>query len=296
MIKKEQDNFPVKELCTTLGVSRSGFYAWRERQIKPDAAVAPVKEIFWQHSRRYGSRRIVAELQAQGFSTGRRHVRRILQQEKLRAIQPKSFVPRTTNSNHGRQMSENLLGNMNLLRPRQVLVSDITYVPLAGGKWAYLATWLDLYSRRILGWKIAESMTADLVIGALQQAKKREPLPRGLVLHSDRGGQYVDSDFRQLLTENGWQQSMSRAGETYDNAHAESLWSRYKAELLEGGSFRDFKEAELETFQYIEGYYNRTRRHSALGYRSPEEFERAFFQRTTEGKPSLLTINERDYS
>ena len=90
MIKKEQDNFPVKELCTTLGVSRSGFYAWRERQIKPDAAVAPVKEIFWQHSRRYGSRRIVAELQAQGFPTGRRHVRRILQQEKLRAIQPKS--------------------------------------------------------------------------------------------------------------------------------------------------------------------------------------------------------------
>ena len=296
MIKKEQDNFPVKELCTTLGVSRSGFYAWRERQIKPDAAVAPVKEIFWQHSRRYGSRRIVAELQAQGFPTGRRHVRRILQQEKLRAIQPKSFVPRTTNSNHGRQMSENLLGQMNILRPRQVLVSDITYVPLAGGKWAYLATWLDLYSRRILGWKIAESMTADLVIGALQQAKKREPLPRGLVLHSDRGGQYVDSDFRQLLADNGWQQSMSRAGETYDNAHAESLWSRYKAELLEGGSFRDFKEAQLETFQYIEGYYNRTRRHSALGYLSPEEFERAFFQRTTEGKPSLLTLNERDYS
>ena len=193
-------------------------------------------------------------------------------------------------------MSENLLGQLNLLRPRQVLVSDITYVPLAGGKWAYLATWLDLYSRRILGWKLAESMTADLVIGALQQAKKREPLPRGLVLHSDRGGQYVDTDFRQLLADNGWQQSMSRAGETYDNAHAESLWSRYKAELLEGGSFRDFKEAELETFQYIEGYYNRTRRHSALGYRSPEAFERAFYQRTKEGKSSLLTVNERDYS
>jgi putative transposase len=296
MIKKEQDNFPVKELCTTLGVSRSGFYAWRERQIKPDAAVIPVKEIFWQHSRRYGSRRIVAELKAQGFSTGRRHVRRILRQEKLRAIQPKSFVPRTTNSNHGRRMSENLLGKMNILRPRQVLVSDITYVPLAGGKWAYLATWLDLYSRRILGWKIAESMTADLVIGALQQAKMREQLPRGLVLHSDRGGQYVDAEFRQLLAKNGWQQSMSRAGETYDNAHAESLWSRYKAELLEGGSFRDFNEAELETFQYIEGYYNRTRRHSALGYLSPEEFERAYFQRTKEGKPSLLTLNERDYS
>ena len=130
MIKKEQDNFPVNELCTTLGVSRSGFYAWRERQVRPEAVVIPVKGIFWQHSRRYGSRRIVAELKAQGFSRGRRYVRRILQQEKLRAIQPKNFVPRTTNSNHGRRMSENLLGNMNLRRPRQVLVSDITYVPL----------------------------------------------------------------------------------------------------------------------------------------------------------------------
>ena len=111
-------------------MSRSGFYAWRERQVRPEAVGIPVKGIFWQHSRRYGSRRIVAELKAQGFSTGCRYVRRILQQEKLRAIQPKSFVPRTTNSNHGRRMSGNLLGNMNLRRPRQVLVSDITYVPL----------------------------------------------------------------------------------------------------------------------------------------------------------------------
>src|ERR1044071_5834258 len=123
-------------------------------------------------------------------------------------------------------------------------------------------------------------MTAELVISALRQAIVRERPAQGLIVHGGRGGQYVDAEFRRLLEANGYAQSMRRAGETYDNAFAESLFSRYKAELLEGGAFRDVAEAQMETFDYIEAYYNRARRHSALGYRSPAEFERVYYQRT----------------
>ena len=163
-------------------------------------------------------------------------------------------------------------------------------MPLLRGGWAYLATWLDLYTRKIVGWAVADSMTADLIIRALRPAIMRERAPRGLLVHSDRGGQYVDADFRALLVASGYEQSMSRAGETYDNAHAESLFSRYKAELLEDGLFRDVVEAELETCEYIERYYNPLRRHSALGYVSPVEFERAYYQRT---KMDELNSKER---
>lgn len=281
LIAKESTHFAVAELCHTLGVSRSGYYAWGQRRPQVDAATPLVRQVFQRHSRRYGVRRITAELQATGHSYGRRRVRRIMQVEGLRAIQPKSFVPRTTDSRHGARMSPNLLHGLKVLRPQQVFVSDITYLPLVGGRWAYLATWLDLYSRRITGWHIADQMTAELVIGALRQAIGRVAPARGLIVHSDRGGQYVDTAFRALLAASGYRQSMSRAGETYDNAFAESLFSRYKAELLEDGVFRDVSEAQMETWEYIERYYNPVRRHSALGYLSPEEYERAYDQRAT---------------
>lgn len=293
VITTQSAHFAVADLCQTLGVSRSGYYAWRQRRPPTDAATPLVTQLFWRHSRRYGVRRLVAEVQASGHMYGRRRVRRIMQAEGLRAIQPKSFVPRTTDSRHGARMSPNLLPGLSVERPHQVFVSDITYLPLAGGRWAYLATWLDLYSRRITGWQVAQTMTAELVIGALRQSLGRVPPARGLIVHSDRGGQYVDTAFRQLLTAYGYQQSMSRAGETYDNAFAESLFSRYKAELLEDGVFRDVAEAQLETFDYIERYYNPLRRHSALGYVSPEQYERAYYQRA---KAQNLTSQERSTS
>lgn len=217
-------------------------------------------------------------------------MRRIMQAEKLRAIQPKSFVPRTTNSKHGGRMSPNRLAEAVIVKPHQVYVSDITYLPLLSGGWAYLATWLDLYTRQIVGWAVADNLEASLIIRALQQAIVRLKPPRGLLVHSDRGGQYVDTEFRALLVAHGFEQSMSRAGETYDNAHAESLFSRYKAELLEDGSFRDVAEAELESFDYIEHYYNPIRRHSALGYLSPKAFEAAYYQRA---KMDSLNQSER---
>jgi transposase InsO family protein len=238
-----------------------------------------VTAAFWKHKRRYGSRRLTVELQDEEYAIGRRRIRRIMQAENLRAIQPKSFVPRTTNSKHGGRMSPHLLVDLEITRPHQVYVSDITFLPLVGGGWAYLATWMDLYTRRIVGWAVASNMTADLIIRALQQAIVRVAPPKGLIVHSDRGGQYVDTEFRALLAAYGFRQSMSRTDEKCDNPHAESLFSRYKAELLEGGAFRDVTEAELETFDYIERYYNPVRRHSALGYVSPLNYEAAYNQR-----------------
>ena len=293
MIVEQAATYAVADLCQILGVSRSGYYAWRQRQPAADPWTPRVKQVFRRHARRYGSRRITAELQAQGYEIGRRRVQRILREQELQAIQPKSFVPRTTDSRHGGRMSPNLLDGLVITRPQQAFVSDITYLPLLNGQWAYLATWLDLYSRRITGWRVAESMTADLIICALRQALVRLQPPPGLIVHSDRGGQYVDTEFRHLLAACGYQQSMSRAGETYDNAFAESLFSRYKAELLEGGAFRDLAEAQLETFEYVERYYNPVRRHSALGYVSPEELERAYYQRA---KTETLTNKERTQS
>jgi transposase InsO family protein len=291
-IAGEAATYSLAILCRALGVSRSGYYAWKECPVRHDQLAPQVEEVFWQNSRRYGSRRITAELREQTV-IGRHRVRRLMREQDLRAIQPRRFVPRTTDSRHGQRMSPNLLVEREIIvdRPRQVIVGDITYLPLQNGQWAYLATWMDLFSRKILGWQIASSMTAELVIEALKKAILREHLPAGLIVHSDRGGQYVDAELRNLLKQHGFEQSMTRADETYDNAYAESLFSRYKTELLEDGAFSDLEQARSETFAYIEGYYNRTRRHSGLGYLSPENFERAFDQRT--GAPRIASAATR---
>jgi putative transposase len=194
-IAGEATIYPAAILCRVLGVSRSGYYAWRERPARQDQLTPKVAEVFWQNSRRYGSRRITAELRDQTV-VGRHRVRRLMREQGLQAIQPRRFVPRTTDSRHGQRMSPNLLVEREIIvdRPRQVIVGDITYLPLQDGQWAYLATWMDLFSRKILGWQIASSMTAELVIEALKKAIIREHLPAGLIVHSDRGGQYVDAD------------------------------------------------------------------------------------------------------
>ena len=160
--------------------------------------------------------------------------------------------------------------------PNEVVAGDITYLRLQAGSFCYLATWTDLFSRLVVGWEVDETMTEELIITAFEKAVRRRTRTAGAIVHSDRGGQYASTKFRQMLKGAGCRQSMSRSGESYDNAFAESLFSRYKAELLEGGAFSDMAEARLETFNYIEGYYNRIRRHSSLGYMSPEEYERKY--------------------
>lgn len=276
-VSAHASEFAVKQLCETVKLNPVSYYrSLKSVAVEAEADAESVEQVFWQHSRRYGSRRIHAELSAAGASIGRHRVRRLMRERGLRAIAPKSFVPRTTLSRHTLGYSENLLLKLKLppTQMRRVLVSDITYLPLSSGEWGYLVTWMDLFSRRILGWAVGEKMDEALLLSATRMMLRRHRLAKNAILHSDRGGQYAGKRFRSLLLGNKLRQSMSRAGETYDNAFAESLFSRYKAELLESGAFTNIEEAELETFNYIEGYYNRIRRHSSLGYLSPEDYEK----------------------
>jgi putative transposase len=282
-IQEESNSYPVKDLCEVIGIDRSSYY----RSLKPRASRGEevlsgelVLKVFSRHSRRYGSRRVEAELKAEGVGLGRHRIRRLMREQGLRAIQPKQFVPKTTNSRHDLGYCENLLLGMKLPpeSPNKVIVGDITYLPLQGGSFAYLATWADLFSRLVIGWDVESHMQESLILSAFEKALRRRGQLREAIVHSDRGGQYAGGNFRTLLKASGCRQSMSRAEESYDNAYAESLFSRYKAELLEEGAFRDLEEARLETFNYIEGYYNRVRRHSSLGYVSPEEYERKYFE------------------
>jgi transposase InsO family protein len=205
---------------------------------------------------------------------GRFVVRRLMREEKLEAIQPRAFRPRTTDSGHGLLASPNLLKDAsNQLKTwGECVVGDITYVPTMDG-WVYLAMFQDKVTKRIVGWAISDSMTADLVIRALQMALRRGLIRLGCIVHTDRGSQYVSTDFRSLLKRCGLRQSMSGKGNCYDNAQAESFFSRFKTELIEGGVFASLDEARSEIFTYIEGFYNPHRLHSTLGYLTPIEFE-----------------------
>lgn len=169
-------------------------------------------------------------------------------------------------------------------------MGDITYLRLRGGKWGYLASWQDKFSKRVVGWAVEERMTEALVVKAFEKAVAAGYVGAGTIVHTDRGAQYVSNSFRTLLAGGGCRQSMSRRANCYDNAQAESFFSRYKAELLEGGAFADVDEARGETFSYIEGYYNRKRRHSALGYKTPDEFEREWGIKTKgEGSERVMS-------
>jgi transposase InsO family protein len=266
-------------------VSRSAYHAYRRGKsylpsAKKVAVRSRVSEVFYAHRRRYGTRRIAAQLKDEGISAGRFAVRTQMGRLNLQAIAPRRFRPQTTDSRHSTQASPNLLlaAENAPQEPGQVIVGDITYLPTRVGRWSYLASWQDKFSKRIVGWAVAETMTEELVIKALGKALADGAIKAGTIIHSDRGSQYVSKTFRALLADHGCRQSMSRRGNCWDNAQAESLFSRYKAELLEDGMFEDVRQARSETFSYIEGYYNRVRRHSALGYKSPAEFERDFNQ------------------
>lgn len=261
-------------------VKRSAYYVYASggsylKSKRTEELARRVKEIFWLHMRRYGSRRILEDLVEAGVNVGRYMVRRLMREQGLKAIQPRSFVPKTTVSDN-RRASPNLLKEANPVRPGEVLVGDITYLPLWNGKWCYLASWQDKASKRVVGWSVGTRMTDDLVIDALNKAIIRGLVRKDAIIHSDRGSQYSSNDFRKLLKRHGLRQSMSGKGNCYDNAQAESFWARLKTELLEDGAFRSVEEARSELFSYIEGYYNRIRRHSAIGYLSPIDFERKF--------------------
>ncbi len=191
-------------LCEVVGVERSSYYRAVNRGEQSDHEsphAASVAKVFWRHSRRYGARRIEAELKAEGMVIGRHRIRKLMREQGLRAIQPRSFVPRTTDSRHTLGYCENLLLALAMppRKPNEVLVGDITYVPLHGGGFCYLATWTDLFSRLVVGWEVHETMTEELIITAFEQALRRRTRMAGAMVHSDRGGQYASSKFRQML-------------------------------------------------------------------------------------------------
>lgn len=282
-------------------VSRSGFYVWlgrcdggenrqsSERQRRRER----VKAVFQRHGGRYGSRRLKAELAAEGENIGRFQIRSLMKAENLRAIQPRRFVPRTTDSSHGCLASPNLLSEA-ANQPSgagQVIIGDITYLPLQNGSWCYLAIWQDKLTRRIVGWAVSARLTDEFVIAALRKAILGGWIKPNAIIHTDRGSQYVSRDFRSLLKRHDLRQSMSGKGNCYDNAQAESFFSRFKTELVEDGLFESVEQAGTESFDYIEVYYNRVRRHSSLGYLSPEEFEKEL-KRTEKGqRMSFVSIS-----
>lgn len=267
-------------MCHALSVSRSSYYVYRNNDLRLESLVAKkiedqVIDAFRQHKCRYGIRRLIPELLDQGLKIGHYKLRRILSEQGLTAIQPKSFVPRTTDSRHPYPISPNLLKNSpSPVRINQVWVGDITYVPLKGGGWCFLAVWMDLFSRKITGWQLLDHMKEGLVVQAFKKSWDNRSASKGLVIHSDRGGQYAGTIFRKLLTGYHVLQSMSGVDNPYDNAFMESYFSRFKAELLQGGSFDGLENARKEIFEFIEMYYNPVRRHSSLGYISPMAFER----------------------
>lgn len=277
-------------------VSPSGYYAWHRRQtiaprLKRRTAAQLIKNCFLENRRRYGSRRIHAALHRAGEKIGRYRIRRQMREQNLRAIQPKKFVPKTTDS-RGTLASPNLLKTLTIAdcAAGQIIIGDITYLPLCAGRWCYLAVWQDKATRRIIGWQLSETMTADLVIGALQKAISKGLIRAGAIVHTDRGGQYAANDFRALLARHNLRQSMSAKGNCYDNAQAESFFSRFKAELVEGGVFENVATARCEAFSDIEGYYNRVRLHSSLGYKTPLEFELELKIKERRNKESSVSI------
>lgn len=276
-------------------VSPSGYYLWRKRLTKAPCARRQqlkqlVRNCYFENRRRYGSRRIQKALSRGGIRLGRASVRRLMKEEGLKAIQPRSFKPRTTDS-RGVKAAHNLLAAIKAeeCAAGKIIVGDITYIRLRNGKFCYLAVWQDKLTRRIIGWSLSDIMTSELVISALQKAIKKGAVRTGAIIHSDRGSQYAANEFRLLLEQNSLRQSMSATGNCYDNAQAESFFSRFKAELIEGGVFEDIEQARLEIFSYIEGYYNRTRLHSSLGYFSPIEFEMKLKTKNGGVKESFLS-------
>jgi transposase InsO family protein len=278
-IEAEKAHFPVSFMCRMLEVSRSGYYASRRRstsaRMKADHALVPlICAEFRKHPRGCGSRPIMHALRADGRPISRRRVVRLMAHEQLRPRLKRRFV-RTTDSRHALECAPNVLDRaFDAGEPNRVWASDITYVATKAG-WAYLAAVLDIGSRKVVGWDVSTSLEQASALRALESAIRDRQPPAGLIHHSDRGVQYAGDAYQALLVENGMICSMSRKGNCWDNAVVESFFSTLKRELPNDHVPEDWRELEHLVFAYVSAHYNTHRRHSALGYVSPNEYERA---------------------
>jgi putative transposase len=277
-VAKHRGAWPVLLMCEALGVSRTGFYAWlnrprSQRSLSDETIGAQVHHSFIASDRTYGARRVWHDLLALGHCCGLHRIERLMRAQALRARPRRRGLP--TDRGERSAIADNVLDRQfQADAPNQKWVADFTYIWTAEG-WLYVAVVLDLYSRRIVGWSMQSSMTAQLVADALMMAVWRRGKPVELLHHSDQGSQYTSEHFQDLLKEQGITCSMSRAGEVWDNSAMESFFSSLKTERTARKAFRTREQARAEVFDYIERFYNPTRRHSTLGYVSPMAFEKA---------------------
>jgi putative transposase len=278
-IHDHQDQWPVAVLCDTLGVSRPGFYAWQKRppsvqQQRRDALLVEIRAIHSEVKERYGSPRLAKELARRGVPCSVNTVAKLMHDHAIHAKSARKFR-HTTDSNHPLPVADNVLDRQfDPQGPNERWVTDITYVPTREG-WLYLAVVEDLYSRRVVGWAMANTMTSRLVVDALHMAVQRRFPGEGLLAHSDRGSQYASEHYQRLLAQHGITCSMSRRANCWDNAPMESFFASLKKELTHHEDYRTRAEARASIVEYIEMFYNPKRLHSSLGYVSPAEYEQA---------------------
>jgi transposase InsO family protein len=279
MIEQLSVQFPVKECCVALGVSRSGYYQWALKEYSARAGangelLDQIQRVFAEHKGRYGSPRISRALREEGLCCGKNRVARLMRDHELVARGKRAFRPRTTLA--GKTVAPNLIKGLEVSAPDQIWVSDITYVATLEG-WLYLAVILDLFSRKVVGWKLGETLEAELVVVALKNALSLRQPDAGLYFHSDQGSQYSSQAVQKPLAVIGALPSMSGVGNCYDNATAEAFFSTLKTECFPlSNCFESKAEARRTIFEYIEVYYNNQRLHSALGYQSPGQYESGY--------------------
>jgi transposase InsO family protein len=278
-MEKHACEFSIKAMARVLEASRSGFYAWRQRKDRPsprqrcrEVRDAKIKAVFEAGKGRNGAIRVARDLADLNVKCNRKTVGDSLRRQGLRAKAARKFKA-TTNSKHNLPVAPNLLEqDFDAEHPNQKWVGDITYLWTDEG-WLYLAVMIDLHSRKVIGWAMSERMTATLVCDALKMALWRRKKPKGVIVHSDRGSQYCSKDYQKLIAGHQLLCSMSAKGNCYDNACAESFFHSLKVETIHGERFATRQAMKETVFEYIEVDYNRTRRHSANGYLSPEAFE-----------------------
>jgi putative transposase len=278
-VRDHRKRWPVVVICRVLQVARSGFYAWlkrkpSKRQIRQEQLLAKIRVAHAQNRELYGSPRVHRALLIDGEMVSRNTVAKLMRTAKIQGKRRRRYVPRTTDSRHEKPVADNALArDFTASGPDRKWLTDITYVPTDQG-WLYVAAVLDCFSRKIIGWCMADHMETDLVADALTMAlRHREPDGKKLLHHSDRGVQYASDDYQHLLGRHGITCSMSGRGDCYDNAMMESFWATLKTELVHHQKYATREQARQSIFEYVEVFYNRQRLHSSPGYQSPESFE-----------------------
>jgi len=277
-IEDHRDAYPVRLMCAVLEVSPAGYYAWRDRPVSKrtksnTALLAAIRQVHQDSNGRYGSPRVHAVLRRQGRGASRGRIERMMRRHGIRAIMAPPRRVRTTDSRHNLPIAPNLIArDFSAPVPNRIWLADITYIPTAEG-WLYLAAVMDLFSRKIVGWAMRDHMQVELAAAALTMAIQQQWPRAGLIHHSDRGVQYASHAYRNALAGAGITASMSRKADCYDNAPMESFFHTLKTELVHHRNYKTRAEAQRDIFAFIEGFYNRTRLHSAVGYIAPIEME-----------------------